>query len=41
MPSETVYLPDDHMKTVDSVMADTDADNRSQALQRIIEAYDQ
>lgn len=41
MPSETVYLPASHMDTVDDVMADTDAQNRSQAIQHIIEDYQQ
>jgi metal-responsive CopG/Arc/MetJ family transcriptional regulator len=39
MPSETIYLPAPHMDTVDDVMADTDAQNRSQAIQHIIEDY--
>jgi metal-responsive CopG/Arc/MetJ family transcriptional regulator len=41
MPSETIYLPAPHMDTVDDVLADTDAENRSQAIQLIIEDYRQ
>jgi metal-responsive CopG/Arc/MetJ family transcriptional regulator len=39
MPSETIYLPAPDMDTVDDVVADTDAQNRSQAIQHIIEDY--
>jgi len=41
MPSESIYLPGDHMDVVDSVIDTTEAQNRSQAIQHIIEEYDQ
>jgi len=41
MPSQTIYLPEPQMDMVDNVMHNTDADNRSQAIQLIIEDYDQ
>jgi len=41
MPSETIYLPEPQMDMVDDVMHKTDADNRSQAIQHIIEDYEQ
>jgi len=39
MPSESIYLPAPQMDVVDNVIADTDAQNRSQAIQHIIEDY--
>jgi len=41
MPSQTIYLPEPQMDMVDDVMHHTDADNRSQAIQLIIEDYEQ
>jgi len=41
MPSETIYLPEPQMDMIDDVMHSTDADNRSQAIQLIIEGYEQ
>jgi len=41
MPSQTIYLPEPQMDMVDDVMDRTNADNRSQAIQHIIEDYEQ